>query len=55
MEIGFNFRYLLDALRNSGCDRVILEVSGALSPVKMLPAEGDDFMFLVLPVRFKND
>ncbi len=55
VEIGFNFRYLLDALRNSGCDRVILEVSGALSPVKMLPAEGDDFMFLVLPVRFKND
>lgn len=55
VEIGFNYRYLLDALRNSGCDRVILEISGPLSPVKLLPAEGDDFMFLVLPVRFKND
>ena len=55
VEIGFNYRYLLDALRNSGCDRVILEISGPLSPVKLVPAEGDDFMFLVLPVRFKND
>ena len=54
-EIGFNFRYLLDALRHSGCDRVVLELSGPLSPVKIMPAEGDDFLFLVLPVRFKND
>lgn len=54
-EIGFNFRYLLDALRHSGCDRVVLELSGPLSPVKMMPAEGDDFLFLVLPVRFNDD
>jgi DNA polymerase-3 subunit beta len=54
-EIGFNYRYLLDALRNSGCDRVVLEINGPLSPVKIFPAEGDDFLFLVLPVRFKND
>ena len=55
VEIGFNYRYLLDALRNSGCDRVIMELSGPLSPVKLMPAEGDEFLFLVLPVRFKND
>lgn len=55
VEIGFNYRYLLDALRYSGCSRVFLEINGALSPVKVLPAEGDDFIFLVLPVRFKND
>ncbi|NLW79814.1 MAG: DNA polymerase III subunit beta [Ruminococcaceae bacterium] len=55
VEIGFNYRYLLDALRNAGCDRVVLELSGPLSPAKILPAEGDDFLFLVLPVRFKND
>lgn len=55
MEIGFNYRYLLDALRYSGCERVVLELSGPLSPVKIMPEEGDDFLFLVLPVRFKND
>ncbi len=55
VEIGFNYRFLLDALRNSGCERLILEISGPLSPVKLMPPEGDEFLFLVLPVRFKND
>lgn len=55
VEIGFNNRYLLDALRYSGCDKVVFEISGPLSPVKVMPADGNDFLFLVLPVRFKND
>ena len=55
VEIGFNNRYLLDALRYSGCDKVILEISGPLSPVKVMAVDGKDFLFLVLPVRFKND
>lgn len=61
VEIGFNNRYLLDALRNSGCEKVVLELSGPLSPVKVLPSAQDleqgkrPFQFLVLPVRFKND
>ncbi len=55
LEIGFNYRYLLDALRSSGCDRVVMELSGQLSPIKILPVEGDEFTFIVLPVRFKNE
>lgn len=55
VEIGFNNRYLLDALRNARTDQVRMELSGPLSPVKVLPAEGQDFLYLVLPVRFKND
>ena len=55
VEIGFNNRYLLDALRNARCDKVVLELSGPLSPVKILPEEGEDFLFLVLPDRHKND
>ena len=55
VEIGFNNRYLLDALRYSRCDKLVFELSGPLSPVKVLPKDGGDFLFLVLPVRFKND
>ena len=55
VEIGFNNRYLLDALRNARCEKVVMELSGPLSPVKILPEEGSDFIYLVLPVRFKND
>jgi len=54
VEIGFNNRYLLDALRASGCDEVRLEISGPLSPMKMRPVEGDAFTFLVLPVRLQR-
>ena len=55
VEIGFNNRYLLDALRNARTEQVRVQLSGPLSPVKILPAEGDDFLYLVLPVRFHND
>ncbi|MEG2769186.1 MAG: DNA polymerase III subunit beta [Oscillospiraceae bacterium] len=55
LEIGFNNRYLLDALRNAKCEKIVMEMTGALSPVKILPIEGNDFIYLVLPVRFKND
>ena len=55
MEIGFNNRYLLDALRYSKCEKLRLEINGPLSPVKVLPVEGEDFIYLVLPVRFKNE
>ncbi len=55
VEVGFNNRYLLDALKNSGCENVVFEINGALSPVAIKPEEGDKFFFLVLPVRFKNN
>lgn len=63
VEIGFNNKYLLDALRYSKCENLIMEINGPLSPVKILPPEpkeaeqgsGADFIYLVLPVRFKNE
>lgn len=55
VEVGFNNRYLLDALRYCGKDKVVFQISGALAPVKIVPTEGTDFLFLVLPVRFKNE
>ena len=55
MEIGFNNRYILDALKASKKDELIFKFSGPLAPCKIIPKEGDDFTYLVLPVRFKND
>ncbi len=55
VEIGFNSKYLLDALRNADCDEVLVQMSGPLSPMKVLPREGNSFLFLVLPVRIRSD
>lgn len=55
VDIGFNNRYLLDALKACGCQQVRLELSAPPSPMKILPMEGDHFLYLVLPTRLKND
>jgi DNA polymerase-3 subunit beta len=55
VQMGFNHKYLLDALRNSGCDEVKIQIGGPLLPIKVVPKEGDAFLFLVLPVRIRNE
>lgn len=55
LEIGFNNRYVLDALKSSKKDELVFEFSGPLSPCIIRPKDSDDFTYLVLPVRFKND
>ena len=54
VEIGFNSRYLLDALHNAECDEVRIGLNGPLSPMVIRPDDGDSFLFLVLPVRLKS-
>ena len=53
LEIGFNNKYLIDALKNTECDEVKIQLNGSLSPMKIVPITGDSFVFLVLPVRLK--
>lgn len=55
LEIGFNVRYLADALRVIPSEEVVLELTNGLSPIVMTPAEDKyDFSYMVLPVRIKN-
>lgn len=53
VTIGFNNKYMIDALKASESDEVVLQFNGALAPIKILPVDGDSFLFLVLPVRLK--
>lgn len=53
-EMGFNSRFLLEALKNTETDEVRIELGGPLSPMKILPVSGEGFLFLVLPVRLKK-
>lgn len=55
LEIGFNVRYLIDALRAVPSEEVTLELTNGLSPIVLTPAEDKyDFAYMVLPVRIKN-
>ena len=55
LEIGFNVRYLADALRAVPSEEVTLELTNGLSPIVLTPVdEKFDFAYMVLPVRIKN-
>ena len=53
-QIGFNNKYLMDALKAAPADKVRLELASGVSPCVILPAEGEEnFLYMVLPVRLK--
>ena len=54
LEIGFNNKYLMDALKAAPADRVRLELTTGVSPCVILPTEGEEkFLYMVLPVRLR--
>lgn len=55
ITLGFNNKYMSDALKASECDEVYIETNGPLLPIKITPLDGDDFLFIVMPIRIKDD
>ena len=55
LEIGFNNRFLMDAVKAAPASRVRLELNTPTSPCLIRPVEGeeDNFLYMVLPVRLK--
>ena len=54
MEIGFNNRYLLDALRAAPADKLMLRFNSGSSPCIAQAEDGSDsFLYMVLPVRLR--
>lgn len=54
MDIAFNARYMMDALRNSECDEVKVQFTKNPSPIKVVPLSGNEFTYLVMPVKVKD-
>lgn len=55
MEIGFNNRYLLDALKAAPADEINVCLNSGSSPCVLTPTEGEDFLYMILPVRLKAE
>lgn len=54
LEIGFNDRYLMDALKAAGKDELELCLNSASSPCIMRAADGsEEFTYMILPVRLR--
>lgn len=57
VKIGFNVKYLIDALKASTSDEVEINLNGGLSPITIVPHDNDsaiNSLFLVLPMRIKD-
>jgi len=51
LDVAFNPRYLMDGLRATESDRVVLETTGPLSPARITTAGGGSFFYILLPLR----
>ena len=54
LEIGFNDRYLIEALRAAPVDQINLELNTGVTPCILSPADDkNNFLYMILPVRLK--
>ena len=54
IEIGFNSKYMIDALKAVDDERIKIIFKGSTSPCLIKPLEGDSYEYLVLPVRISG-
>ncbi len=55
LSIAFNSVYLLDALRTIEDRTIKMELLSSISPCVIKPVQGDEYLYLVLPVKMKED
>jgi DNA polymerase-3 subunit beta len=50
-QVAFNVRLITDVLKVMDQPSIVVEVSGPLSPGVFRPAEGADYIYIVMPIR----
>ena len=51
VDIAFNFTFMLDGLNSIDTDAVHLDLFGPMKPGILRAAEGENFLYLITPVR----
>lgn len=54
IEIGFNPRYVIEALRAIDDNEIIIEFTSSISPVLIKPVVSNDYIYVVLPIKLKQ-
>jgi len=54
VEIGFNNKFLLDALKACEADVIRIQLLASNRPVKIVPVQGDSFMYLLMPIQLRK-
>jgi DNA polymerase-3 subunit beta len=51
VQVGFNARYFIDILTEVSSAEVKVELAGELDPAVVRPADGSDYLGVIMPMR----
>lgn len=51
LDIAFNARYIVDVIRNVTDEELYMNFNSSVSPCVVTPPSGEDYVYLILPVR----
>ena len=51
IDIAFNARYITDVIRNVSDENLCMKFNSSVTPCVVVPQSGDEFIYLILPVR----
>lgn len=51
ISVVFNWRYILDGLKNINSDDLVLELNGDQKPAVIKPAKNTDFFYILMPIK----
>ena len=54
VQIGFNPRFLIEALRVIDDSEIIMNFRGSVGPCLIKPVEGGGYLYLIVPVKIRN-
>ncbi len=54
LEVGFNPKYFLDALRAIDDEEVFIDFGTSISPCIIRPVDDGDYIYMILPIRLKD-
>ncbi len=55
IEIGFNPKYFIDALKAVNHEYAYIDFTTSMAPCVIRPLEGEEFIHMILPVRIRDD
>lgn len=55
LEAGFNPKYFLDSLKSIDDEEVYIEFGSSISPCLVKSVENNDYVYMILPIRLKED
>lgn len=55
LEVGFNPKYFLDSLKAIDDEEVYIEFGTSISPCLIKATENNDYTYMILPIRLKED